>query len=238
MAGPAARARRLGPVGHGLDAGRDRRCRPDLRGLVWDAGLPLVRTHIVAVPNAAAASGLAFLVSLSGWLMRLRALALGWDVPPDPHIVQNRLGLTLTAGLIVEELPFPLPMMLAATAQADARRRLAVARSLGPGRVAGWLKTAFPSVDLQVRLLVLVVLFYGMTNIDVAVILGPNIPATLSVQVTRWMLDRDLARRTTEVAGAMAPFAAVLAGLAAWLGGERLATRLGRGRVWTGGGLP
>ncbi|WP_371153553.1 ABC transporter permease [Jannaschia sp. 2305UL9-9] len=193
---------------------------------------------LLAVPHAAAALGLAFLVAPSGWLMRLPALALGWDVPPDLLIVQDRHGLTLTAGLIAKELPFLLLMMLAALGQVDQARRMAVARSLGAGRVAAWFKAVFPGVYAQVRLPVLVVLVYGMTNVDVATILGPNTPPSLSVQVTRWMLDPDLGQRSVAAAAAMVQGGLVLMVLAGWVGGERVTACLGRRWIWSGLSLP
>ncbi|WP_298432852.1 ABC transporter permease [uncultured Jannaschia sp.] len=201
------------------------------------AWLERLLSPLLAVPHAAAALGLAFLVAPSGWLMRLVALPLGWEVPPDLLILQDRWGLSLTAGLVAKELPFLLLMMLAAQTQIPAAR-LRVARALGQGRVAGWFKAVFPGLYAQVRLPVLVVLVYAMTNVDVAVILGPNTPPTLSVQVTRWMLDPDLALRATAAAGALLQFAATLAALALWLGLERVVAALGRRWVWSGRGLP
>jgi putative thiamine transport system permease protein len=191
---------------------------------------------LLAVPHAAAALGLAFLIAPSGWIMRLPAIALGWDVPPDLLILQDPWGLSLTAGLVAKELPFLLLMMLAALGQVPPGR-LRVARSLGQGRAAGWLKSVFPSVYAQVRLPVLVVLVYGMTNADVAIILGPNTPPTLSVQVTRWMLDPDLSTRSTAAAAALIQCAAVLGVLALWLAAERFGARLGRAWIWSGRGL-
>jgi putative thiamine transport system permease protein len=83
-----------------------------------------------------------------------------------------------------------------------------------------------------------VVLVYGMTNVDVATILGPNTPPTLSVQVTRWMVDPDLALRPVAAAAAVLQVALVLAALALWWAGERLAAALGRRWVWRGAALP
>ncbi len=205
------------------------------RAFAW---LERLLSPLLAVPHAAAALGLAFLIAPSGWFMRIPALLLGWDVPPDLLILQDPRGLALTAGLITKELPFLLLMMLAALPQTGGRRRLAVARSLGQGRVSGWLKAVFPSVYSQVRLPVLVVLVYAMTNVDVAVILGPNTPPTLSVQVTRWMLDPDLGLRAVAAAAALIQLGLVLAVLAGWLLAERLVARLGRLWVWSGRGCP
>ncbi|PWJ20895.1 ABC transporter permease [Jannaschia seohaensis] len=205
------------------------------RAFVW---LERMLSPLLAVPHAAAALGLAFLIAPSGWIARVPALVLGWDRPPDLLILQDPWGLSLTAGLIAKELPFLLLMMLAALGQTDQRRRMAVARSLGQGRIAGWLKTVFPALYAQVRLPVLVVLVYAMTNVDVALILGPNVPPTLSVQVTRWMAEPDLSQRAVAAAGAAIQFALVLGALAVWWGGERAVARLGCAWVWAGRGLP
>ncbi|MEM9798205.1 MAG: ABC transporter permease [Pseudomonadota bacterium] len=189
---------------------------------------------LLAVPHAAAALGLAFLIAPSGWLMRLPATALGWETAPDILILQDPWGLSLMAGLIAKEMPFLMLMMLAALPQVAEGPRMAVARSLGQGRVAGWLKAVFPGLYAQVRLPVMVVLVYGMTNVDVATILGPNTPPPLAVQVTRWMTDPDLAQRAVAAAGALILLGAVVTTLIAWLVGERVIAWLGRAWVWSG----
>ncbi len=159
---------------------------------------------LLSVPHAAAAFGLAFLIAPSGWLSRLLSPGLtGWDRPPDLLIVQDSWGLTMTAGLIVKEVPFLLLITLAALGQADARRSVTIAQALGYGRVTGWLKTVFPRVYAQIRPPVYVVLAYSMSVVDVAVILGPNTPPSLSVQIVKWMSDPDLAMRLQAAAGAL-----------------------------------
>ncbi len=84
----------------------------------------------------------------------------------------------------------------------------------------------------------LVVLVFGMTNVDVAIVLGPSTPSTLAVQVARWMTDPDLALRPVAAAGAAILLAATLAVLALWLAGERIVARLGRAWIASGRGLP
>ncbi len=205
------------------------------RAFAW---LERVLSPLLAVPHAAAALGLAFLIAPSGWLFRTPALILGWDRAPDLLILGDPLGLSLTAGLIAKEMPFLLLMMLAAMPQVDAARRLSVARSLGQGRVTGWTKAVFPSLYAQIRLPVLVVLVFGMTNVDVALILGPSTPTTLAVQVTRWMTDPDLASRAVAAAGGLMLLAATLLVLAGWWGAERCVAGFGRRWIRAGGSLP
>ncbi len=191
---------------------------------------------LLAVPHAAAAFGLAFLIAPSGWLARLASPALtGWARPPDWLIVHDPWGLSLVAGLVAKEVPFLLLMTLAALAQADVARSLRVAQALGHGRIAAWLFCVFPRVYAQTRLAVFVVLVFGMTVVDVALILGPSTPPPLAVQILRWMGDPDLSQRMTAAAGALVQLALVLGALAAWIGLERLVARAGC--LWIMAGL-
>jgi putative thiamine transport system permease protein len=79
-----------------------------------------------------------------------------------------------------------------------------------------------------------VVLAYSMTVVDVAVILGPNTPPTLSVQLVRWMSDPDLALRLQAAAAAAVQLGLVLGALALWRALEAGAAALGRAWVRAG----
>lgn len=189
---------------------------------------------LLSVPHAAAAFGLAFLVAPSGWLMRLVAPLAGWERPPDLLIVGDSLGLTMTAGLIAKEVPFLLLMTLAALPQARVGPTMLVARSLGYGRVTGWIKTVFPGVYAQIRLPVYVVLAYSMSVVDAALILGPTTPATLSVQIVRWMGTPELSARMTAAAGAVWQAILVVVVLLLWRACEHVVAR--HGQRWAEGG--
>ncbi|WP_050769163.1 ABC transporter permease [Oceanicola granulosus] len=190
---------------------------------------------LLALPHAAAAFGLAFLIAPSGWIARaVSPWATGWERPPDLLIVQDPWGLALAAGLIVKEVPFLLLVSLAALPQAEAPQSLRIARALGYGRVTGFLLTVFPRLYSQIRLPVYVTLAYSMSTVDVAIILGPNTPPTLSVQIVRWMADPDLALRELAAVAALWQLALVLGGIALWRAGEVLVGRLGA--LWIGSG--
>jgi len=199
------------------------------------AALERLLSPLLSVPHAAAAFGLAFLVAPSGWIARaLSPWATGWEQPPDLLILQDPLGAAMIAGLVVKEVPFLLLMTLAALPQAAPRRRLTIARSLGYGRVTGWLKGVFPAIYAQIRLPVYAVLAYSMSVVDVAIILGPGTPPPLAVQVVRWMADPDLSMRFQAAAGAVLQLALVAGALGLW----RLAESAGAaiGRRWAEGG--
>lgn len=200
----------------------------------WSGTLPFrvlerLLSPLLSVPHAAAAFGLAFLIAPSGWLSRLVSPGLtGWDRPPDVLVVQDTWGLTMTAGLIIKEVPFLLLITLAALGQADAQRSVTISQALGYGRVTGWLKTVLPRVYAQIRPPVYVVLAYSMSVVDVAVILGPNTPPPLSVQIVKWMSDPDLAMRLEGAAAALVQLALVIGALLFWRLGEVVLASLGK----------
>ena len=190
---------------------------------------------MLALPHAAAAFGLAFLIAPSGWIARaLSPWATGWDRPPDLLIVNDPLGLALVAGLVVKEVPFLLLMTLAALPQADSLRSQMIARGLGYGRVMGWMKVVAPRVYAQIRLPVYAVLAYSMSVVDVALILGPTRPPTLAVQILEWTNHPDLRLRFQAAAGACLQLLLVVGALALWRLAERLVARRGAG--WAAGG--
>lgn len=192
-------------------------------------------TPLLSVPHAAAALGLAFLIAPSGWIARaLSPWATGWTAPPDLLILNDPYGLSLTLGLVAKELPFLLLMALSSLNAADTDRRMTIAASLGYGRVSGFVLTVLPALYGQLRLPVYAVLAYAMTTVDMAMILGPTLPPTLSQQVVIWRTTPDLTQQTTAAAGAILQLALVLGALGLWRIGERLA-RHGI-TLWAAGG--
>lgn len=181
---------------------------------------------MLAVPHAAAALGLAFLIAPSGWMARLGSPWLtGWSRPPDVLVLQDPGGWSLIAGLVVKELPFLLLMSLAALPQVKSAKRMNVAQALGYGRARGWLLAVMPTLYSQIRLPIYAVLAYAMSNVDVALVLGPSRPPTLSVFVLQWMTDPDLSLRAPAAAAALVQLGLVAVALLVW----RL---IERGVVW------
>ncbi|CAM8659896.1 COG4135 ABC-type uncharacterized transport system, permease component [Paracoccaceae bacterium] len=180
-----------------------------------------VLSPLLALPHAAAALGLAFLVAPSGWLVRLISpWATGWNTPPDLLILNDPMGIALTLGLVAKEVPFLMLMALAILPQTDIAQRGQIAASLGYGRVMGFVLSTLPALYRGLRLPVFAVLAYGMTNVDMAMILGPTLPPSLAVQITDWMGAPSLQHLSTAAAGSLVQLALVAATLALWLGAE------------------
>ncbi|HYD99138.1 MAG TPA: ABC transporter permease subunit [Alphaproteobacteria bacterium] len=183
---------------------------------------------VLALPHAALAIGLAFVLAPSGWLVRLAAGPLGLERPPDIALVGDPAGLALVAGLVVKETAFLLLAILAALGQCDADRAVRVARSLGYRPLAAWAKAVLPRLYPQIRLPVYAVLAFSLSVVDMALILGPATPPTFAVLVLRWFDDPDLALRFQAAAGAVLHLAVTAGAILAWRGGEAAAARLGR----------
>ncbi len=183
---------------------------------------------VLAVPHAAAAFGLLFLIAPSGFLVRLISPELtGFMRPPDWLIVNDPGGFTMLAGLIIKEIPFLFFVTMAALPQTDPRRA-EIATSLGFGRIWGWLISVFPAIYSQIRLPVFAVIVFATSTIDVALVLGPVNPPPLAVRVLQWMNDPDVNLRLTAAAGALVQLGVTLAALLSWFALEKLVALLAR----------
>jgi putative thiamine transport system permease protein len=176
---------------------------------------------LLSVPHAAAAFGLAFLIAPSGFLVRLVSPELtGWTAPPDVRIPGDHWGLSLIAGLVAKEIPFLFLITLAALPQVDAQRGRAAIAALRYGRTAGFLLATWPAIYRQIRLGVFAVIAFSTSVVDVAAILGPSLPPTLSIRLVQWMVDPDLTLRFVAAAGALLQLGVTACALAIWIGLE------------------
>jgi putative thiamine transport system permease protein len=177
---------------------------------------------MLAVPHAAFAIGLILLVAPSGWLLRVFSpWATGWDAPPPWPTTQDPWGLGLILVLVLKEVPFLLWAALAYVQRPDVARRLRqelqLAHTLGYSAHAAWWRVAWPQVLPRMSAPLLAVLAYGLTVVDVALVIGPSSPPTLGVLAWQWLQDADAAMNAQGVAAAWALAAVVaLCALLAW----------------------
>ncbi len=210
----------------------------------WMERVRRVLAPLLAVPHAAIALGLTFLIAPSGWLIRwISPWATGWERPVDFITVQDPWGLSLILALVLKETPYLLFMILAGLSQLKTDATLTVARSLGYGPVTAWLKTILPQLYPLIRLPVFAVLAFSLSVVDVALILGPSTPPPLAVLVLRWFNHPDLAWRLPAAAGATLLTLLTLLSILGWETVTRLLGRLSHGWFANGhrggdGGLP
>lgn len=189
----------------------------------------------LAVPHAAMAIGLAFLLAPSGWIARIIAPFAGWDAPPAIASVNDALGLSLMLGLAVKELPFLLLVILAALTQIPVARQVAAGRALGYGHGIVWAKVVLPQVWPLIRLPVLVVLAYSLSVVDMAMILGPSNPPTLAVLLMRLFLAPDTRTLLPASAGALVQLGLVILSFAFLVLAEAATRHIGRWWLRRGG---
>jgi putative thiamine transport system permease protein len=219
-------------------------------GPLWQ-GAVKVLSPMLAVPHAAFAIGLVFLIAPSGWLLRaLSPWATGLDAPPPWPTTQDPWGLGLIAVLLAKEVPFLLWTAATHLQRADVAARLSreldVARSMGYARHTAWRQVVWPQLWPRLTGPLMAVLAYSLTVVDMALVIGPTSPPTLAVLVWQWLLDADAAVNQQGAAAAwlLAALVALVAGalwllraLARWRGRRSRRTVSGqRGRVAPGGG--
>jgi putative thiamine transport system permease protein len=178
----------------------------------WVKRLPLM----LAVPHAAFAIGLVFLLAPSGWLLRLLSPWLtGFDWPPAWQTTQDPLGIGLMIALIAKETPFLLWNAATQLSRDDVQNRwqreYALAQTLGYNSSNAFWRVIWPQLAMRLRWPLLAVLVYSLTVVDMAIIIGPASPPTLAVQAWQWLQDANAL--TNDIGAA----AAALLGLCALL---------------------
>jgi putative thiamine transport system permease protein len=162
---------------------------------------------LLATPHAAIAIGLVLWLSPSGWALRLVSPGLtGFDAPPPWFTTQDPWGLGLILALWLKEVPFLLWVAATQMQREDLRRRwqaeYALAQTLGRTPAQAFAQIVWPQLAPRLRWPLLAVLAYGLTVVDMALIIGPAAPPTLAVLAWQWLSDADLLTQSQGVAAA------------------------------------
>jgi putative thiamine transport system permease protein len=174
----------------------------------WSAGwlgrLRAGAIPLLSLPHLALGIGLVLVLAPSGLVVRLLSpWATGFTQPPDWVTVQDPAGLSLVIGLAIKETAFLVLALLAALAQVPAAGLLRSARSMGYPARRAWLVAVAPLLARQARLPVAAVLTYGITNVDLALALGPRTPPPFAVLVWQWFTSGDAAGKGLALAGTL-----------------------------------
>jgi putative thiamine transport system permease protein len=161
---------------------------------------------MLATPHAAFAIGLAFLVAPSGWLLRaLSPWFTGFEFPPPWPTTQDPWGLGLIVALVAKEIPFLLWTAATHLQREDVRRRWqaehAIAQTLGYAPTRSFWRVVWPQLAPRLFWPLMAVLAYGLTVVDLALVIGPATPPTLAVLAWQWLQDADVAVNAKGAAG-------------------------------------
>lgn len=137
---------------------------------------------LLAVPHAAMAVGLVFLIAPSGWLVRLVSPGLsGLERPPTQWVVPDSGGWSLILGLVIKEAPFLLLAAAAQLATINVPSSLRIGRTLGYSPSRCWSRLILPQLYARIRLTLFIILAFNLSVIDMAILLGPGNPPTFAV---------------------------------------------------------
>lgn len=181
---------------------------------------------LLSIPHAAFAVGVFFLLSPSGMLARLFAQLLGWASPPGWVIVQDPYALSLAFALAIKESWFLLWVFGAILGEQAVARHMTVARSLGYSRFQAWRHVLWPQLLPRLGWPLAAVFAYGLSVVDMAVILGPSNPPSFAVLVWHWLSDADAAIQARGSAAAIVMVGLLLVALVGGRGLWRIARRL------------
>ncbi len=217
-------------------------------------GLRTPRKHaallpaMLALPHVAFALGCVLLLAPSGWLVRLLfALLRPWeevmpwarDIPPPWQSTQDPWALGLVLVLVCKEIPFLLWGALAHMQRSDVAQawqaQMRVASTLGYSAPSAWWRVVWPQLLPRMAGPLLAVWAYSLTVVDVAWIIGPGAPPTLTVLAWQWLQDADPAIRALGLAAVVCLLCCtvLVAGLAWML--YRIDLRLRAPVRWTRG---
>jgi len=193
----------------------------------------------LATPHAAMAIGLAFLFAPSGFFSRLMSpWATGWQKPPDIITINDDWGVSLIIALIAKEVPFLLLVILSALNHISVHKFMATGHALGYGRAQIWIKIIIPQIYPLIRLSLYIVLAFSLSVVDMAIIIGPSNPPTLSVLSLQWFSDSDPLSLRLATATAIVQTLIILVAVTLWFAMERVVIVVGRWWIRKGGRGP
>lgn len=146
---------------------------------------------LLSVPHAAFAIGVFFLLAPSGWLARWVALPFDWMAPPAWVTVQDPYAVSLSLALAIKESWFLLWVLAALLGESTVVKQTRVARSLGYNALQTWRLILWPQLLPRLGWPLAAVFAYGLSVVDMAVILGPGTPPTLAVLAWHWLSNPE-----------------------------------------------
>ena len=163
---------------------------------------------LLAMPHVAFAIGFAFLFAPTGILARVlvETTAFTPDTQNSAWLVHDPYALGLTIALTLKEVPFLLLMSIPVLHQLSVDRVHKVSTSLGYSPTQMWWKAILPQWLAKMRFALFAVIAYGVSVVDLSLILGPTNPPTLAVLVWQWFSDPDLSLIPRAATGAVMLF--------------------------------
>lgn len=152
----------------------------------------LLITPILALPHVAFAIGFVFLFSSSGFISRILVETNLSDLLTQWQLIKDPYGIGLITVLVVKEVPFLLFMSIAISKQLNIKQTLIAASSLGYSPAQTWQKIIFPQWLPKIRYSLFAVAAYGLSVVDMSLVIGPSQPPTFPILIWQWLNDANL----------------------------------------------
>ncbi|MCY0774359.1 thiamine ABC transporter permease [Enterobacter cloacae complex sp. 2022EL-00788] len=137
---------------------------------------------LLAVPHVAFATSALLLFAEGGAFYRMCTLC-------SPQLDRYGIGLGLT--LAVKESAFVLWALYAALPEKRLAQQKIVLHTLGYGRMQALCWLIIPAIAPALGAVMLAVLAWSLSVVDVAIVLGPGNPPTLAVLAWQWLTQGD-----------------------------------------------
>lgn len=167
---------------------------------------------LLSIPHAALALGVLLFVDAGGIAMRW-ALAAGLiDAPFDYLFPRDPWGIGSVLLLVIKETAFLTLIALPVARRLPRQQIQVVGYQAGLSGQQAWQALVWPQVVMKLRPAILIVVVYGLTNLEVAMVIGPDQPQFIAVRLARFLTDADPSLRVAGAIGLLG-LLAVTAGL-------------------------
>ena len=149
----------------------------------------------LAYPHLAFGVGLALLFAPSGIFSHLLGIFFDWKTPPNWIGVPDPYGFSLYAGLVVREVPFLIFLMIGVLNRGPNKMYYLNSILFGYSRLKTWQNVIWPQISKKLYVPLIIVMVYGLSCVDLSLILGPNLPPTFSIFIFELIKDPNLENR-------------------------------------------
>lgn len=174
----------------------------------------LLQILILAMPHTALALGIVLLLSSDGVLSRWILIIFGLPTA-DYLFPRDPLGLGTLMSLVIKETIFITAVGLAFAKKLPIDAMLLVGHQAGFSRKIIWRKLLWPQIRRKLQPILLIVFLFGLTNLEVAAILGPDQPQFFAVRLHRMLQDPDDLTRQAGALGSLVLLSTAI--LLAWI---------------------
>ncbi len=148
---------------------------------------------LIAFPHVIMAVGISYLFSSSGLVFRLyHSYILDHDRPQNTNLFPDDFGFFLILGLILKETPFFLLMSINSLSQFSAKNFFDIGKTFHEIKFNSWLFFIFPQIYNKLKVCIIIVIIYSASVVDMAFILAPSTPSTISIRIIDLFQTPDL----------------------------------------------